>query len=237
MTTIRFTKMHGLGNDFMVVDATQQPCLLNAGQIQQLADRHTGIGFDQLLWIEAPKHSEMDFFYRIFNVDGSEAEQCGNGLRCITRYIHTKQLSHKNPLKIGTLKGLQLAEQLAGGLIRVVMGKPNYLIGFEDILVQNQWVRSFSLGMGNPHTVIQVPDITSAKVVELGGLLNNHVHFPKGVNVEFMQILTPSRIRLRVFERAVGETLACGSGACAARSCCCSCTCSAARSGPAPTTT
>lgn len=216
MTTIRFTKMHGLGNDFMVIDATQQPCPLIPEQIRQLANRHMGIGFDQLLLIEPPKHKEMDFFYRIFNIDGSEAEQCGNGLRCITQYIHTKKLSLKNPLKIGTLKGIQLSEQLAGGLVRVVMGKPSYLIGFEEIQIHNQVVKSFSLGMGNPHTVILVRDVSIARVAELGKLLNNHPHFPQGINVEFMQVLTSSHIRLRVFERAVGETLACGSGACAA---------------------
>jgi diaminopimelate epimerase len=216
MTTIRFTKMHGLGNDFMVVNAIAQPYLLKAEQIRQLANRNTGIGFDQLLLIEPPRHSEMDFFYRIFNIDGSEAEQCGNGLRCITHYLQTKQLSFKNPLRIGTLKGLHLAEQLADGSIKVIIGKPSYVTGLEELQLGGQLLKCFSLNLGNPHTVIQVPNIKAAPIGKIGALFNSHPHFPNGVNVEFMQVETPSLIRLRVFERAVGETLACGSGACAA---------------------
>lgn len=216
MKKIRFTKMHGLGNDFMVVNAIENPSALTPSQIRQLADRHRGVGFDQLLLIEQPQHAGMDFFYRIFNVDGSEAEQCGNGLRCIVKFIYDKQLTNNVTLRIGTLKGIQIAEPPADGLIRVVMGKPSYIKGIQQFAIGEQVINCFSLGMGNPHTVIQVSDINQAPVADVGSILNRAPEFPQGVNVEFMQIVHPNHIHLRVYERAVGETLACGSGACAA---------------------
>jgi len=208
--------MHGLGNDFMVVDARSQVFSLTALQISQLADRHRGVGFDQLLLIEKPRGPEMDFFYRIFNVDGNEAEQCGNGLRCITRFIYDKGLANKQLLKIGTQKGLQLTKLLANGLIEVVMGEPSYLRGKEQLQLEQHSVEFFSLGFGNPHAVIRVDELKHAPVSHWGLALNQHSHFPQGINVGFMQIFTPEHIGLRVYERAVGETLACGSGACAA---------------------
>lgn len=216
MTVLPFTKMQGLGNDFMVVDATQHTYPLTAQLIQQWAGRHWGIGFDQLLLIEPARQVNMDFFYRIFNADGSEAEQCGNGLRCITKYIFDKKLSTQPQLKIGTLTGLHITERLANGMIRVVMGKPTYLTGLEQISIGSQTMACFSLGIGNPHTVLQVGDITKAPVAEIGSLLNQSNYFPQGVNVEFMQVITRNEVKLRVFERTIGETLACGSGACAA---------------------
>lgn len=208
--------MHGLGNDFMVVDATRQLYSFTPAQIQQLADRHRGVGFDQLLLIEPARHEEMDFFYRIFNADGSMAEQCGNGLRCITKFIIDKGLSTRSYLRIGTAKGIQQAVLLPNGLVQVVMGKPTSLQGMTDLSVNERLIHSFSLSFGNPHTVIQVSDVMTAPVQKLGALLNQHSHFPLGVNVSFMQIASSTRMDLRVFERGVGETLACGSGACAA---------------------
>jgi diaminopimelate epimerase len=213
---ITFTKMHGLGNDFMVVDATRHSYSFTDTQIQRLGHRHFGVGFDQLLLIEPSRNDDMDFYYRIFNVDGKEAEQCGNGLRCIVKYIVDKGLATAKSLTIGTQKGLHGAKVLQDGQVQVSLGQPTAIQGQTTLQLGQHKVECFSLSLGNPHAVIQVEDIAQAPVNELGQLINEHGFFPAGVNVGFMQRVAANHIRLRVFERGVGETLACGSGACAA---------------------
>ena len=225
--TLEFTKMHGLGNDFVVIDAINQSVFLTAEQIQQLADRHLGIGFDQLLLVEAATTAVADFRYRIFNADGSEVGQCGNGARCFMQFVHEHGLSRKDALQVETSGGpLQLSRD-ADGQVTVNMGIPRleptdipFVAPARDtsylIDVNNLSMEISAISMGNPHAVLLVDTVEHAPVAELGPLLQGHVRFPERANVGFMEIVDADTIRLRVYERGAGETLACGSGACAA---------------------
>jgi diaminopimelate epimerase len=224
---LRFTKMHGLGNDFVVVDAISQQIEFSPHLIQQLAHRHFGIGCDQVLVIESPTSEDTDFYYRIFNADGSEVEACGNGARCFARYVNEKGLSTKPAISVGTLAGKITLHHRADHLVEVDMGTPIFdpaLIPFTapqqahtyHLDIDGQPLSFSAISMGNPHAVIIVNDVDQAEVATLGPLLENHPHFPQRTNVGFMQILDAKTIRLRVHERGTGETLACGSGACAA---------------------
>lgn len=214
---IAFTKMQGLGNDFIVIDATKKAFALTKSQIRKLADRHFGVGCDQLLIITSAPKRNVDFGYRIFNADGSEVSQCGNGARCIAKYIHDKKLSKKNLLKIATKAGALELKLEKNNQVTVNMGIPIFTDNKNYLLpVGNQSIEIGEVDMGNPHAVIIVDNDDQAPVKELGAQIEKHPHFPQGVNVGFMQIINPKKIRLRVFERGVGETLACGSGACAA---------------------
>ncbi|OUY11477.1 diaminopimelate epimerase [Acinetobacter indicus] len=225
---LEFTKMHGLGNDFMVVDLISQRAYFDSLTIQRLADRHFGVGFDQLLVVEPPDVPNADFKYRIFNADGSEVEQCGNGVRCFARFVHERQLTSKTKIKVQTKSGIVEPELGANGWVRVNMGYPKFLpqeIPFVadapeslyDIdLAGGEKLTIDVVNMGNPHAVTIVQDILTADVARLGPQIESHEHFPQRVNAGFMQILDEQHARLRVFERGVGETLACGTGACAA---------------------
>lgn len=225
---LEFTKMHGLGNDFMVVDLISQRAYLDALTIQRLADRHFGIGFDQLLIVEPPDVPEADFKYRIFNADGSEVEQCGNGVRCFARFVHERQLTTKTKIKVQTKAGIVEPELGSNGWVRVNMGYPKFLpqeIPFladepENLydleLANQQQIQIDVVNMGNPHAVTIVPDVITADVAMMGPQVESHARFPARVNAGFMQIIDEKHARLRVFERGVGETLACGTGACAA---------------------
>ncbi|KJV45761.1 diaminopimelate epimerase [Acinetobacter indicus] len=225
---LEFTKMHGLGNDFMVVDLISQRAYFDSLTIQRLADRHFGVGFDQLLVVEPPDVPNADFKYRIFNADGSEVEQCGNGVRCFARFVHERQLTSKTKIKVQTKSGIVEPELGANGWVRVNMGYPKFLpqeIPFVadapeslyDIdLAGGEKLTIDVVNMGNPHAVTIVQDILTADVARLGPQIESHERFPQRVNAGFMQILDEQHARLRVFERGVGETLACGTGACAA---------------------
>jgi diaminopimelate epimerase len=224
---LSFTKMHGLGNDFMVVDAISQPFRLSPETIRELANRNFGIGFDQLLVVEPPGLPDVDFRYRIFNSDGSEVEQCGNGARCFARFVRDQRLTNKKVIRVQTAKGVIELRSGKGGLITVDMGVPELnppAIPFaadcrKDVYtveVGQETVELTALSMGNPHGVLLVDNVDTASVAELGPRLENHPRFPARANIGFLQILDRGRVRLRVFERGAGETLACGSGACAA---------------------
>lgn len=224
---LQFTKMHGLGNDFVVIDGIHQAVALHSEQVRFLADRRWGIGCDQVLLVEAPQRADADFRYRIFNADGGEVEQCGNGARCFARFVRDRGLTDKEELCVETLAGLLRLRFQPDGQVSVDMGQPRlepadapffatrraarYLIAADGMDLEIGVV-----SMGNPHAVLLVEDVDQAPVAHLGPLLERHGRFPKRTNVEFMQIIAPDQIRLRVFERGVGETLACGSGACAA---------------------
>ena len=225
---LEFTKMHGLGNDFMVVDLISQRAYFDSLTIQRLADRHFGVGFDQLLVVEPPDVPNADFKYRIFNADGSEVEQCGNGVRCFARFVHERQLTSKTKIKVQTKAGIVEPELGQNGWVRVNMGQPKFLpqeipfIADEpdnlyDLMLANEEKLCIDVvNMGNPHAVTIVQDILTADVARLGPQIESHERFPQRVNAGFMQILDEQHARLRVFERGVGETLACGTGACAA---------------------
>lgn len=225
---LEFTKMHGLGNDFLVLDLISQRAFLDTMTIQRLADRHFGIGFDQLLIVEPPDMPNVDFKYRIFNADGSEVEQCGNGVRCFARFVHERKLTTKTKMKVQTKAGIVEPELGQNGWVRVNMGYPKFLpqeIPFlaeepenlYDIrLPDGEQLTIDVVNMGNPHAVTIVPDVIQADVARLGPQLESHERFPARVNAGFMQIIDEKHARLRVFERGVGETLACGTGACAA---------------------
>lgn len=228
MMTLAFTKMHGLGNDFMIVDATRQPFSLTPHQIQAAADRHRGVGFDQLL-VVAPAPVELaDFTYLIFNSDGSTAEQCGNGARCIARFIREQGLSHKDELQLLTAGKITRVRLEKDDSVTVEISEPYFepaQIPFTTHEVAAPYhfqtagkTMAFHVaGVGNPHAVILADDAVDAvSLQEIGGRLSVHPSFPQGVNVGFMQVLTPDHIHLQVFERGSGLTLACGSGACAA---------------------
>lgn len=231
MKTLRFTKMHGLGNDFMVIDGVNQTFTPNAEQIQQWSNRHTGIGFDQLLLVEKSEQVGVDFRYRIFNADGGEVEQCGNGARCFVKFVSEKGLTDKKEIIVQTAKGLISPRLNDNGLITVNMGNPRFsandvpfvLRANEQDADTNYIVvngidsaKMAILSMGNPHAVMLVDDVTTAPVANWGAALQQHHRFPERVNVGFMQILDDQHIKLRVFERGTGETQACGTGACAA---------------------
>lgn len=228
---LEFTKMHGLGNDFIVLDGIRQRIELEPAQIQQMADRHTGIGFDQLLLVEPPAVPEADFRYRIFNSDGSEAEQCGNGARCFTRFVHDRKLTVKHDITLQTNTGLIHCELQDNGQIQVDMGQPSFdplalpciAVDGTEVKEGEAWVQVDDttlalalVSMGNPHAVYFCPDIFAAPVATLGPAIQALPAFPKGVNVGFCQVVDRGFMRLRVFERGAGETQACGSGACAA---------------------
>lgn len=224
---LRFSKMHGLGNDFMVVDLLTQDACLPVSTIRQLADRSTGIGFDQLLTVEPPTDPDCDFRYRIYNADGSEVEHCGNGIRCVSRFVLDQGLTHKRELRLQLDNGYATTRLLDNALVSVDMGTPIFepaQVPFSatarapsySLDVDGKMFEFSVLSMGNPHAVLQVDDITSAPVTELGPRIENHPSFPKRVNAGFMQVLDRQHIRLRVFERGAGETRACGTGACAA---------------------
>jgi diaminopimelate epimerase len=224
---LRFSKMHGLGNDFMVVDQISQRVHLSTEQIRDLGDRNTGVGFDQLLLIETPQSPDVDFGYRIFNADGNEVEHCGNGARCFARFVHDQRLTGKREIAVQTSNGRIVLKMLKDNWVEVDMGEPvlqpqhvpfdapaqapSYILEHEG--------QSYTIGavsMGNPHAVLIVDDVASAPVEALGAKLEQHPRFPNKANIGFMQIIDRNTIKLRVFERGVGETKACGTGACAA---------------------
>jgi len=224
---IKFTKMHGLGNDFVVIDAINQDISLTSAQIKFIADRNFGVGCDQLLMVEKPVKKNADFKYRIFNADGSEVAQCGNGARCFARFVRDKGLTNKNEITVDTDSGQLILTLDSNGLITVNMGIPIHLP--KDIpLHTEQQALSYTVpvndsevvlgavSMGNPHAVIIVDDINRAAVAELGAALESHPFFPERANIGFMQIINRQYIKLRVYERGAAETLACGSGACGA---------------------
>jgi diaminopimelate epimerase len=235
MTRFKFSKMHGNGNDFLVFDATQAPFSLSAVTLSRLANRHLGVGADQILIVEKSSIPSCDFRYRIFNADGGEVEQCGNGARCFTRFVYEKGLTDKPQIAIETKAGIIYPEKLDSGLIKINMGKPSFSntqVGFDTSSLpsrlegqlrvwefpdQQQNIINLSVvSMGNPHTVLQVKDLNGLLVQNVGSYLESHPRFAHRVNVGFMKIIDPNYIQLRVYERGVGETLACGSGACAA---------------------
>lgn len=222
-----FSKMHGLGNDFMVVDCVTQNVFFSQDLIRRLADRHTGVGFDQLLVVEAPYDPETDFHYRIFNADGSEVEQCGNGARCFARFVRMKGLTNKYSINVSTKKGKMVLNIEDNDLVKVNMGVPEFLpnkIPFKAkqqektyiLRVDDHTLFCGAVSMGNPHVVTVVDDIDRADVERIGPLLESHERFPERVNAGFMQVVNRQSIRLRVYERGAGETQACGSGACGA---------------------
>ncbi len=220
---VRFTKMHGLGNDFVLIQGDGLP-LPGPSRIRELADRRRGIGFDQLLWLETPRQPGDDVHYRIFNTDGTEAEQCGNGARCIARLIAK---AGQRELRLGHGRGSVRARLEADELVSVEMAVPEFdpaLVPFRagqqalryELAAGGETVVAGVVSMGNPHAVLQVEHLDAAPVLRLGPLLERHERFPNRANIGFMQVVAPDRIRLRVFERGVGETTACGTGACAA---------------------
>jgi len=212
---IHFTKMHGLGNDFVVINATHQAFDLTSLSIVGLADRHTGIGFDQLLIIQPSDRA--NYFCRIFNADGSEAEQCGNGLRCVARFLHETGFSSSS-LQLETKAGIFPIAIKDYDHIRVTMGVPHIQNNLVELPIKNttQPLHASVLSLGNPHAIIKVESVDTVRTDQLGAEISTHVFFPQGANVGFMQIVNQNHIRLRTFERGVGETLACGSNACAA---------------------
>ena len=231
MKKLKFTKMHGLGNDFMVVDGVNQAFEPQEAPLTQWANRHTGVGFDQLLLVEKAGAADVDFRYRIFNADGSEVEQCGNGARCFARFVADKGLSNKQEIRVETARGVIVPRLLDSGLVVVNMGKPRLMpseipfvpaAGEADdalthiVLVGLESVPLSCVNMGNPHAVLLVDDVDTAPVARWGEAIESNEQFPERVNVGFMQVLDEGHIRLRVYERGAGETQACGTGACAA---------------------
>jgi len=224
---IRFTKMQGLGNDFVVLDTIRQNFVPNEAQAKFLADRHFGVGCDQILLVEASTKADVDFRYRIFNADGGEVEQCGNGARCFVRYVHEQGLTEKNEIRVEISTGIIVLKLNTDGTVTVDMGEPKLksvevpFISDSDavlqpLLVDGEQLSVTVVSMGNPHAVQVVTDVEIAAVTKLGPLIENHPRFPRRVNAGFMQIVSRRQIRLRVHERGAGETIACGTGACAA---------------------
>ncbi len=224
---LKFSKMHGLGNDFMVIDGLNQAVQLNPQLIRAWADRHFGVGFDQLLLVEASESSNAQFKYRIFNADGGEVAQCGNGARCFARFVREKGLTDAAEIAVETLSGLLQLNVIDAERVEVNMGIPEFdppHIPLETteqkelyrLDINEESVTFSALSLGNPHAVIQVENIDDAPVASMGRAMQAHPFFPESVNVGFMQVTGRDSFRLRVFERGVGETLACGSGACAA---------------------
>ena len=225
-TTLRFTKMQGLGNDFVVLDGVRQRVVLSPAQVRRLADRRFGVGCDQVLLVERAQ-GDADFRYRIFNADGGEVEQCGNGARCFVVFVRDQGLTTKRELRVETAGGLIVPRLEADGQVTVDMGVPRFaaadvpFVGGEgardEILdVDGVPVRISALSMGNPHAVQVVPDVDAAPVATQGPRIERHARFPQRVNAGYMQVVDRATIRLRVWERGAGETLACGTGACAA---------------------
>ncbi|WP_374289057.1 diaminopimelate epimerase [Pseudomonas fluvialis] len=224
---LRFTKMHGLGNDFMVLDLISQHAHIQPKHAKAWGDHHTGVGFDQLLLVEAPTNPDVDFRYRIFNADGSEVEQCGNGARCFARFVVDKRLTVKKQIRVETKGGIIELNLRPDGQVTVDMGAPRLLpeqIPFQadaealsyTVEVDGQRHELAAVSMGNPHAVLRVDNVDSAPVHSLGPKLEHHPRFPKRVNVGFLQVINRQQARLRVWERGAGETQACGTGACAA---------------------
>jgi diaminopimelate epimerase len=224
---LKFTKMHGAGNDFVMLDGVRQDIELSPEQLRLLADRHFGVGCDQILIVEKAGNKEADFRYRIFNADGGEVEQCGNGARCFLRFVHDQKLTTKREIVVETHSGLISPRLEQDGRVTVNMGAPIFepaRIPFdggsgaasEPLEVAGETLRISALSMGNPHAVQVVDDIERATVKETGPLIEHHPRFPKRVNAGFMQVMDRHNLRLRVYERGSGETLSCGTGACAA---------------------
>jgi diaminopimelate epimerase len=224
---LAFTKMQGLGNDFVVIDTISQPVMLTEAQVRHIADRRLGIGCDQVLLVTPASASSVDFGYRIFNADGGEVEQCGNGARCFARFVWNGGLAHTEQLRVQTLGGVLQLRLESDGQVAVEMGVPRFTPGeipfqadreadYYSLDVGDQSIAIGAVSMGNPHCVLQVPSIETAPVASWGPLLEKHPRFPQRTNVGFMEILSPAAISLRVYERGVGETPACGTGACAA---------------------
>ena len=226
---IEFTKMHGLGNDFMVIDLVTQRMTLTPELIRLLADRRIGVGFDQLLIVEPPSRPDIDFKYRIFNADGSEVSQCGNGARCFASFVQARKLSFKQRLRVETSSGIIILSTNRYGWVQVDMGKPKFepdQIPFTPktitkvgrayrLDVDGTPVQLYVANIGNPHAIIKVDDVLDADVDRLGKLIESHEAFPERVNVNFVQVINQRHGRIRVYERGVGETQACGTGACA----------------------
>ena len=224
---LKFTKMQGAGNDFVVLDGVSQSLALAPAQLRRLADRHFGVGCDQILLVEPPRTAGTDFRYRIFNADGGEVEQCGNGARCFVRFVRERGLTAKSEIRVETAAGVIAPRMEADGEVTVNMGAPVFeakrvpFVTDSDALVQplevgGATVEITAVSMGNPHAVQLVEDVDSAPVLTQGPLIEHHPRFPRRVNAGYMQVEDRGRIRLRVFERGAGETLACGTGACAA---------------------
>lgn len=224
---LKFTKMHGAGNDFVMLDGVRQHIELTPEQMRLLADRHFGVGCDQILIVEKTENKEADFRYRIFNSDGGEVEQCGNGARCFMRFVHDHKLTAKREIVVETHSGLIRPRLEQDGRVTVNMGAPIFepsRIPFnggsgaasEPLEIDGKVLRVSVVSMGNPHAVQVVDDIEQAPVRELGPLIERHPRFPNRVNAGFMQVMDRQHIRLRVYERGAGETLSCGTGACAA---------------------
>jgi diaminopimelate epimerase len=231
---LEFTKMHGAGNDFVVLDGYSKPLSLNAAQVRALADRHFGVGADQLLLVERPDIDSVDFKYRIFNCDGGEVEHCGNGARCFVKFVRDRGLTNKMSVRVQVQQGVIVLTMQENGDVVVDMGRPEFdpaRVPFDseglegriegadtlwplDVQNETRWISTVS--MGNPHAVQVVADVETAPVLTEGPLIEHHARFPKRVNAGFMQIENRNAVKLRVFERGAGETLACGTGACAA---------------------
>ena len=224
---LKFTKMHGLGNDFVVLEALTRPLALTPNQLRRIADRHFGVGCDQILQVEPPRQPDTDFYYRIFNADGGEVEQCGNGARCFVCYVRDHGLTAKRELRVGTRGGVIVPRLEDDGQVTVDMGVPEFeptRIPFDaaaravsyELDVDGRRLDVCALSMGNPHAVQIVADIERAPVAREGPLIERHPRFPQRVNAGYMQVVSRRRVLLRVHERGAGETLACGTGACAA---------------------
>lgn len=225
---LRFTKMHGLGNDFMVIDAISQRVRINPDLVRQLSDRNFGVGFDQMLLVEPPSDPDMDFRYRIFNADGSEVEHCGNGARCFARFVRDKGLVLRDTIKVQTARGRAVLNIVGRDLVEVDMGAPELdpvevptiftekSTTYSTQLASGETVEFGAVSMGNPHAVLIVDSIDRAPVESWGPELESHSVFPNRANIGFMEVVSKNEVNLRVYERGAGETQACGTGACAA---------------------
>jgi diaminopimelate epimerase len=224
---IEFTKMHGIGNDFVVIDAIGQAIDLATEDVRFIADRHFGVGCDQLLLVERPTLPDAEFRYRIFNADGGEVSQCGNGARCFARFVTERGMTHSRRIPVETASGMIYLQLEQGDAVTVDMGVPSFNpdalpfiaeaeAEYHELMVNGVKYAIGAVSVGNPHAVLLVDSVDNAPVETLGAAIENHERFPQRVNVGFMEIIDRSRIRLRVYERGAGETLACGTGACAA---------------------
>lgn len=225
---LRFTKMHGLGNDFMVIDAISQKVRMRPDLVKELADRNFGIGFDQMLLVEPPTEPTMDFRYRIYNADGSEVEHCGNGARCFARFVRDKGLIMRDEMQVETARGRAILAIKGRDQVEVDMGAPELrplevpttfteqATTYTTQLADGTEVEFGAVSMGNPHAVLVVDSVANAPVESWGPELESHSVFPNRANIGFMEVISPSEVRLRVYERGAGETQACGTGACAA---------------------